>query len=281
MGDKGDQTITVTRKLLITSFDTGKVEIPSVPFHYQGPQGVDSVLTPPMDLYVQTVAVDTTRDIFGIKAPFGAPLSWAEIWPWAAGFVALGLLVWALIYLLRRRKRKDMVLEPRKATEPAHVYALRELDRLKADRLWQNDRVKVYYTRLSEILRTYLWMRYGIKTLERTTDEIMSSLNDTELAQQEAYEMLSENLRFADLVKFARMQPAPTENEGALQQAYDFVHATKYVGEKEPEADESGEEKGEAGEEQDTNEQDANEQDINEQNNNKQKNNEQDTREGP
>jgi hypothetical protein len=174
-----------------------------------------------------------------------------------------------------------MVLEPRKATEPAHVYALRELDRLKADRLWQNDRVKVYYTRLSEILRTYLWMRYGIKTLERTTDEIMSSLNDTELAQQEAYEMLSENLRFADLVKFARMQPAPTENEGALQQAYDFVHATKYVGEKEPEADESGEEKGEAGEEQDTNEQDANEQDINEQNNNKQKNNEQDTREGP
>ncbi len=260
MGDQGDQSITITRKLLITSFDTGKVEIPPVPFFYQGRQGVDSVLTPPMDLYVQTVQVDTTRDVFGIKGPFGAPLSWAEIWPWAAGLVALGLLVWALIYLLRRRKRKDMVLEPRKTSEPAHVYALRELDRLKEDRLWQNDQVKAYYTRLSEILRTYLWMRYGIKTLERTTDEIMTSLSDTELAQQEAYDMLLGNLRFADLVKFARMQPSTTENEGALQQAYDFVHATKYVGEQEPAAKEGGDEKGDAGEEQEPNEQDNNKQ---------------------
>mgnify|MGYP006278480339 FL=1 len=274
-GDRDDQTITITRKLLITSFDTGKVDIPPVPFHYQGLQGADSVLTPPLDLYVQTVQVDTTRDIFGIKAPFGAPLSWAEIWPWAAGLVALGLLVWALVYLLRRRKRKDMRLEPRKASEPAHVYALRELDRLKEDRLWQNDQVKAYYTRLSEILRTYLWMRYGIQTLERTTDEIMTSLKDTELAQQEAYEMLSENLRFADLVKFARLQPSPTENEGALQQAYDFVHATKYVREKEPAAEERGDEQGDAGKEQETDEQETDEQ-----NTNKQNNNEQDTKEG-
>jgi len=221
--------ITIRQKYLITSFDSGAVKIPSVSFLYKDRQGVDSVLTAPLSLYVETVRVDTTGNIFGIKGPFGAPLSWAEMLPWILGALALGLIVWAAIYVLGRRKRKEPLLKPRKPREPAHVYALRELDRLKEDRLWQNDQVKAYYTRLTEILRTYLWMRYSIQTLERTTEEILSSLPGSEMDDQAAYNLLADNLRFADLVKFARMKPGPRENEAALQQAYDFVHTTRYI----------------------------------------------------
>lgn len=243
--------ITIRQKYLITSFDSGAVEIPSVSFLYTDRQGVDSVLTAPLSLYVEPVRVDTTSNIFGIKGPFGAPLSWAEVLPWILGAFALGLIVWAAIYVLRRRKRKEPLLKPRKPQEPAHVYALRELDRLKEDRLWQNDQVKAYYTRLTEILRTYLWMRYSIKTLERTTEEILSSLQNSEMGDQAAYNLLADNLRFADLVKFARMKPAPQENEAALQQAYDFVHTTKYIPEvKEEEEQQEPEQKEENGTEQ-------------------------------
>src|SRR6056297_2823605 len=80
--------ITIRQKFLITSFDSGAVNIPPVSFLYKDRQGVDSLLTAPLSLYVETVRVDTTSNIFGIKGPFGAPLSWSEVLPWILGALA-------------------------------------------------------------------------------------------------------------------------------------------------------------------------------------------------
>ncbi len=227
---KSSGMIRVRQRLLITSFDSGAVEIPSMAFKYRHQQGVDSIVSPPVSLFVETVRVDTTRSIFGIKGPLGAPLSFAELLPYLLAALALAGLIWAGIYLWKRRKKHQPAAEtPSKPDEPAHVYAFRELDRLKEQRLWQNGQVKLYYTRLTEILRTYLWMRYDIKTLERTTDEILLSLQNSELNDQQAYDQLSTILKTADLVKFARMEPAPGENESHLESAYAFVRATRYV----------------------------------------------------
>jgi hypothetical protein len=219
----------IEQKYRITSFDTGSVRIPALPFYYQSRAGRDSLLTPPRSLYVESVQVDTTKDIFDIKAPFGAPLTLRELLPYILGAVALALLIWGIFYVIRKRNRKEPVFQPKKPAEPAHVYALRELDRLGEEKPWENGQVKYYYTRLTDILRNYLWMRYRIKTLERTTDEILASLRESELDDRHAYDQLADNLRFADLVKFARLRPGAKESESALQQAYDFVYQTKYV----------------------------------------------------
>jgi len=221
--------LVIEQKYLITSFDTGAVRIPPVPFYYQSRAGDDSLLSPPQSLYVESVRVDTTQEIFDIKGPFGAPLTIGEMLPYILGVVALALLAWGIYYVMRKRKRREPVFQPKKPTEPAHVYALRELDRLGEEKPWENGQVKYYYTRLTDILRNYLWMRYGIKTLERTTDEILASLGDSELDDRQTYDQLAGNLRFADLVKFARLRPQTDESESALQQAYDFVHKTRYV----------------------------------------------------
>ncbi|HKL37886.1 MAG TPA: hypothetical protein VJ876_03260 [Bacteroidales bacterium] len=221
--------LVIEQKYLITSFDTGSVRIPPMPFYYESRAGRDSLLSPPRNLYVEAVRVDTTREIFDIKGPFGAPLTIGELLPYILGALALVLLVWGILYAIRKRKRREPVFQPKKPAEPAHVYALRELDRLGEEKPWKNGRVKHYYTRLTDILRNYLWMRYGIKTLERTTDEILASLSDSELDEQQAYDQLADNLRFADLVKFARLRPQANESESALQRAYEFVHKTKYV----------------------------------------------------
>lgn len=226
-----DRNIGVRQRFLVTSFDTGRVELPSFkfPYSYEGQQG--SIETRPLAMTVRPVKVDTTQSIFDIKAPFGAPITFMELLPYIAGVLGLILLGWLIYYIITKRRRKEPILTQRKPDEPAHVYALRELDKLKEEKLWQQDKVKLYYSRLSEILRTYLWMRYGIKTLERTTGEILDSLQKSEFSDDHLYNRLEDTLRLSDLVKFAKMVPTPSENEQCLDFAYEFVDKTKYIAE--------------------------------------------------
>lgn len=226
-----DNRIGVRQRFLLTSFDTGQVDLPSFrfPYTYNGQQG--SMETSALAMNVQAVKVDTTQNIFDIKAPFGAPITLMEALPYIAGILGLILLGWLIYYIIKKRRRQEPLIAPRKPKEPAHVYALRELDKLKEEKLWQKDKVKLYYSRLSEILRTYLWMRYGIKTLERTTEEILDSLQSSDFSDDDLYKRLEETLRLSDLVKFAKMVPSPSENEQCMDFAYEFVDKTKYIAE--------------------------------------------------
>ncbi|MBS3770316.1 MAG: hypothetical protein V5A47_06020 [Bacteroidales bacterium] len=224
-------SIGVRQQFLVTSFDTGQVDLPSLrfPYTYDGRQG--SVETSPVAMSVQAVRVDTTQNIFDIKPPFGAPVTFMEALPYIAGILGLILLGWLVYYIIKKWRRREPLIASRKPAEPAHVYARRELDKLKEEKLWQKDKVKLYYSRLSEILRTYLWMRYGIKTLERTTGEILDSLQKSDFSDENLYNRLEDTLRLSDLVKFAKMVPNPSENEQCLDFAYEFVDQTKYIAE--------------------------------------------------
>jgi hypothetical protein len=129
-------------------------------------------------------------------------------------------------FLKRFSKRgREAVLPVR--TEPAHVIALRELEKLKAEKLWQNGETKKYYTRLTEILRRYLEDRFGVFSLELTTSETLEALIKTGFRKDESYNRLKSVLNEADLVKFAKYKPEPSENEQAFDNSRDFVDATK------------------------------------------------------
>ncbi len=223
------QHLEIRQRILLTSFDTGRVEWEPMKFTYHRKGSSDSMATPPLALAVQPVQVDTTTQIFDIKSPFGAPVTFREALPYILAFLGLVLIIGGIYYILRKRKKQQPLLQPRKPAEPAHVYARRELDKLKRERLWQHDRVKAYYIRLTEILRTYLWMRYKIKTLERTTDEILDALKSNEFSDDQLFKRLEDTLRLGDLVKFAKLIPSPTENEQCMEFAYDFVSKTQYV----------------------------------------------------
>ena len=227
---KGKEKLRIRQDYIITSFDSGKVYIPALNFRYEYNGKQDSVRTFPKNLIVQTVDVDTTQTIFDIKGPFGAPLTLGEMLPYIGGFLALALIVLAVYYWLKNRKKKQVEEEVvQKPTEPAHIIALRELDKLKKEKLWQEGKIKLYYTRLTDILRNYLWHRYDIKTLERTTDEILQSLRNIGFDNDELFRKLEDTLHEADLVKFAKWQPEAIENEKNLEVAYEFVNTTKVV----------------------------------------------------
>lgn len=220
-----NKLLQIKKKIIITAFDSGHYTIPSIPFLYNN----DTLKTNPLLFSVNTVPVDTADVIKDIKGPYEAPISLAEILPWVLGGIGLILLILVLIYIIRKIKRNEPIIRRFKPIEPAHVIAYRELDKLKNSKLWQKDLIKEYYTTLTDILRRYLWNRYAIRTLERTSHEILQSLKKSDFDNEDAYLLLEDIFYISDLVKFAKFKPLPDEHKKCFDDAYKFVDQTKLI----------------------------------------------------
>ena len=72
----------------------------------------------------------------------------------------------------------------------------------------QRGEVKHYHIRVSEIIRGYLHARYGVDALEMATVEVMEGLAGVVMAD-DARDEIRRFLETCDLVKFAKMTPAP------------------------------------------------------------------------
>jgi len=213
----------IKQKVLITAFDSGQYVIPHIPFLY----GDDTLKSNALLFRVNTVPVDTTKAIKDIKGPYEAPITLAEILPWALGGLGVIILIFLLIYIIRKIIRKEPILRKVKPLEPAHVIAYRDLEKLKEQKLWQKEKIKEYYTELTDILRKYLWNRYAIRTLERTSDEILQSLKNSPFYDEQPYLLLKDIFYLSDLVKFAKFKPLPDEHQKCYEDALRFVDKTK------------------------------------------------------
>ncbi len=228
----------IKKRLLITAFDSGYYVLPPIPVLYYS----DTIKSEPLAFIIHSVKVDTTQAIKDIKLPYSAPISFAEIFPWAGGSLGLVLILLVIIYIIRKIKRNEPVIKRFKPREPAHIIALRDLSRLKDDKLWQKDKIKSYYTVLSDILRMYLWNRYAIRTMERTSEEILQSLKNSDFKNEDAFNDLKEIFYTSDLVKFAKFKPIADEHEKCINGAYKFVDNTKLIVEEKPARPAGGEE---------------------------------------
>ena len=133
-----------------------------------------------------TFRIDSTsHSIFDLKGQRTLPFRFAEIRGYVAwGLAALALLAaaaWALRRWLAARGRRLGDLFRPAPPLPPHVAAIRALEALHHQKLWQNNRHKLYYSGLTDILRTYIAARWEIGAMEMTSDEIVAALRDTEL----------------------------------------------------------------------------------------------------
>ena len=218
----------VDHRYVITGFEPGMQLIPAQEVLYAVGERWDTARSMPLIIQVYEPLVDTTQQIKPIKAPINTPLTFKEILPWIG--VGLGglILLAALVVLLRRyRLRQGGVEElPAKPLEPAHVIAFRELDKLKEEKIWEKGEVKRYYTRLTEITRQYIERQYGIPAMEQTSHQIMQDFRRSNRDDSLLDDMLKELLELADLVKFAKEDPLPIDNQTNLNNAYLFVQKT-------------------------------------------------------
>lgn len=212
----------------VSAYDSGEYHAGPVIVYYTNSAGVmDSILSNDIQVSVGAPAVDTEKPFKDIKAPLEVPYSWWE-------FVSLKLLVVLLLLAAiagiliysKYYQNNPVVIERRKPKDPAHIWARKELKKLEEEKLWQNDQVKQYYSRLTDILRMYLEYRYDWLALESTTEEIEAELATYKL-KDKARESLLAILRAADLVKFAKMIPMPDANIKAMENAYKFIDFTE------------------------------------------------------
>lgn len=220
---------TQTKTIAITSFDSGYWAIP--PFRFTINNDTAGVFTDPLLLQVTTIAVDTTQAIKDIKPPYEETYSWVD-WLKDHMYVVYGSLIAILviiivIYLIRRfRKIPPPMVVVEAPKIPAHIIAFGKLEQLKNDKLWQEGKLKLYHSSLTDILREYIENRFKIQALEQTTDEIVFGFRNVAI-DNESKEKLKRVLILADLVKFAKEQPMAAENELSMSNVYDFINGTK------------------------------------------------------
>jgi hypothetical protein len=225
--DKNDLSLVEqTKKITITSFDSGYYEIPYFEFTING----GLFQTGPMYIEVQPMEVDTAEAIFDIKDPIEEPFSFIdwlkEHWVWVA--IILILLIGGYLLIRYLKNKPEKIIEEIEPETPTHIISLRKLQKLKEDKLWQAGKVKQHHSEISEIIREYIEKRYLINALENTTDEIMQGLRFHSI-QPDLLTKLNQILSLADLVKFAKEQPIASENDVSLLNAVDFIKGTRQV----------------------------------------------------
>lgn len=222
--------ITVEQKLTLTSFKDSLFYIPEQAFVYNG----DTLLSSPLSLNViQPFVIDTAdNNINDIKDIVKAPIWWWGIIRWillALGIAALGVGTYFLVRFLKRRlkKQKEEPVNP-ELLRPAEEVALEKLDKIKAEKIWQQGETKRYFTELTDVVREYISRRFNVTSTEKTSDETLAEMRPIlrEAERQDLHDDLKQMLSLADLVKFAKWRTTPDENERSLVLAYRFVNET-------------------------------------------------------
>lgn len=222
----------VTKYYRLTSFQPGNVSIS--PYSVYLASG-DSLVSNMAFIKVLPVEIDTSKGIVDIKNiyiptyNFNDYVNLTLIWLKNNWYVPTILLA-TLIYLFYRRiKRKNELkkqLEKPVVLIPPHIEAIQRLEKLRGEGLLEKGLNKLFYIELSDIIRNYIERRFNVPALEQTTEEILHFLRLSDLEKNNR-EQLSFILYLADLVKFAKHQPAQQENSIAFEKAYEFIEKTK------------------------------------------------------
>jgi len=203
------------RKYILTGFDSGAFYIPQQQIFVKN----QAYLTDSLLVNVATVAVDTTKiKKFPIKSIKSEPYTFDDFKIYIYITLAVLAIIAFWIYWFVIRKRKEEEEAPTYRTLPPYEEAIYRLNELDEKLLWQNNKVKEYYSELTEIVRGYIERELKVPALENTTDEVLSMLKDFKDAEtiqtsRETIVKLKDLLREADLVKFAKSKPLAPEIE--------------------------------------------------------------------
>ena len=211
----------IRASLILTAFWGGSYQLPDVPVLLDGDTLVFRAPAEPLE--VKELPIDMENfQANDIKPQVQFPYTFAELFPWIGGgllaIAAIAALVW---WLLQRRRREEEAV----AAEPAHIRALRKLDKLRGDKFWKPEHQKAFYSGVTDALREYIAARFGVGAMEMTTAEIFDGLKGADVPA-ELYQEMKDLFERADFVKFAKFTATDEENASVLPQAVRFVTET-------------------------------------------------------
>jgi hypothetical protein len=219
-------------RIHVTSFETGTQTLPPMAIAVSSGGRVDSIRTPAYQISVESLLpADTTAiDTMGVRAAM-PPIELPQQFRWNVfvGYVLFLSAVAGLAYILYRRwknaPRLAPVLRKLEPVRPADVVALEALDGVVAKGYVERGLYKPHYTEVMDVLRSYVEARFKIEALDRTSHELVQSLDggavDT-VHRAHLAGMLDE----ADLVKFAKFAPDSEAARRLVDEARRWVRET-------------------------------------------------------
>ena len=215
----------VAGSVMITSFEEGVYDLPQIALQRMSSDGVlDTLVFDPVRLEVKTMPVDTaTFQPHDIKGQIRYPVTVQEVIPWIGLFWLVAVIVILTVCLLMMHRRKNDPEYVKK--DPAHIIALRELDKFRGSQMWAPEKQKAFYSGVTDALREYISGRYGIGAMEMTTAEIFGRMKETDVPEP-LQKDVRELFERADFVKFAKYVASEDENSATLPLAVRFVTET-------------------------------------------------------
>ena len=194
------------KKYGLTQFDSGSYRIPRQRILINEKE----FFTDSLRIEVDNVKVDTTiQKLYDIKPFIQLPKSYSRFWQYVLWIIPVLLAIGGfLFWLLRRNKRKA---EAEKYIPPFE-QALTSLKELDEKGYIQANKVKEYYSELTDAVRRYYDEKVYDHSMESTTDELIERLTlERDSGNLEfdttTIHTLKDILQRADLVKFARILP--------------------------------------------------------------------------
>lgn len=217
------------KKYTLTSFDSGRYVLPGQEVFIKN----KSFLTDQVIIDVATVPVDTLKQpMHHIKEIKNEPYLFSDYLNYFWGLLLLLAVIGVILYFVLRDKPTEEELISRIPPFDAAKIRLKELDQKE---LLSQNKIKLYYVELTDIVRTFIERELNIPALESTTDELIETITDFNSSSnlnipKETLLKLQKLLQEADLVKFAKSKPL--QNEIALHRVdaegiIDTLHPVK------------------------------------------------------
>ncbi len=161
-----------------------------------------------------------TNSLRDIKPPVEIPSAWAWVWWLAAGLAAAiaAIVAWRLW----KKRRLEVAAVP---VVPPHVRARQRLQQALA----LIGQPREFCIVVSDTIRQYLEERFRFHAPDRTTEEFLHELRETELLTRDQKESLGDFLTRCDLVKFARYEPGELELRDLHASALRLIDETEPV----------------------------------------------------
>ena len=222
--------VRVCRFYVLEPFLSGEYTIPpmTIEFHKKDEQNPvkHEIETEEIKINVTSLLPGDARDlkIHEIAPPVDLPRS-LKTWIWSAALLGILALTTVAGLLFRKyRRRHEGIAAP---TVPAHEIAFRELQKLIDEHLIEDGKIKLFYQRMSNVVRHYIERRFGLHAPEQTTEEFLEDLQSSEALNTQYRSLLGDFLSNCDLVKFAEHQPGNEAIQAAFDSCKSFILGTR------------------------------------------------------
>ncbi len=234
-GDKANKKGLLERNITLkaTTFEIGPLEFGPVEIPYFQDSDSDELKT----LLSKSVSIEVVSvlpegdaamaaEIRPVKPPLEMPFNRKFLLVLSG--IALLILILAVLafWLLKRYCKKEETEAPPAPLLDPDEEALRALAEIETSRMLERDTAKACYTRLSHILRRYLGRRHRFDALEMTSFEVLLTIEQVGWSP-ELWNLLDEDLREADAVKFAKYSPDIPKRRTALDRVRRIVMSTR------------------------------------------------------